>query len=200
MIDVFFVVLLVTTGAIVCWHLIGSDLWDYFAKPWLEARREEKELTSKPKDLAFGVPRTEYNQLSWPAKQIIGLYDSIPVEHRPAVDILSAVKALDEKYEGARAVDGAFTDYYTGVPRWEPAEPRDFRRLSINVSRDRSVRKEYAAITDSLQSIKDAYEDQQYTLKMAGMQVHFDEITKLHALARQEREIITSVTQGIKEL
>lgn len=126
-------------------------------------------------------------KLSWPAKEIMGVYNSIPEAHRPMADLRDALEAMDQSYGGVNKINDSYNDLYDhGMTRyfWNP---RDHRTTPLGHS-------QYVGLYNSLKSVKAAADAQAHEFMMAGISHRLDRVQDIINAARQEKELIEQTT------
>lgn len=138
---------------------------------------------------SFGKPKSKPLRRSWPAKQIIKDFNSLPPEHRPDMDVEAIVESLDKKY-GVHEVNShheVFSGYdyeYT----W-----RVCRRGEV------CMFPEYYDIYDAIQGVKRDLKDREHKLMLNSISHDLENVAELTRRLRQEREIISEVTKQVTD-
>lgn len=144
-------------------------------------------LIGKGRIESFGKPKSKPLRRSWPAKQIIKDFNSLPPEHRPDMDVEAIVESLDKKY-GARRVDSHFEVFngYNYEYTW-----RACRRGEDGMF------PEYYDIYDAIQGVKRDLKDREHQLMLNSISHDLENVAELTRRLRQEREIISEVTKQV---
>lgn len=150
----------------------------------IAAKRAAKALPPKPAKVA----------LSLPAKRLVKLFEELPQENRPSVDIYEALRALDIKEGGIEKVDQHFSDYGRGFT-WNC----DYL-LYPHSYPGGCPHSEYHALKKRLTAIKAelAERERQEELASAAGGIHEYEVL-LQSLT-DEHKAIKSVNQQMREL
>lgn len=126
--------------------------------------------------------------MSWPAKELLSMYNMIPPENRPTSNIKDILVALDIKHGGVDSVDTHFTrNYaYSSETSWNHGPCR------TNVCED------YTSIKDEIRGVLFAVSEQEQALKTAAVQGRLEQAKDLVARLSEESSIIKQTTKELK--
>lgn len=156
----------------------------------------------RPKPV-FGIDKKVYNSLSAPSKELIKLTHSIPADHRPPVNLVDALSALDESCGEIKEINQAFGEYQSFHDEirgfdWYPVDSTLYMTHKTVVRR-KKIRSLYVPIYESLNTIKKALDEQERELKLAGLAPRLADLSIITEHAREEKALIEGVTKSIKE-
>lgn len=138
----------------------------------------------------YGRPRKEVMALSWPAKQTLKVYNEVPAENQPPVDLMTVLRALDKKHGGAEAV----TDRFSYTPYQGTAT------YSWNHGRSGAAYYgDYVKLYNGFTDITAAIAEREHTFAMAGISSHLEEARSLDSVLKEEAKTIREITAKVKE-
>lgn len=138
----------------------------------------------------YGQPRKEVMKLSWPAQQTLVAYHAVPVDNRPAVDIMTVLRALDKKHGGRDKVDAQYrSSNYQGDSyyRWG------------NARSGSAYYNDYFVLHRGFEEVATAIAEREHTFAMAGISSHLEEAKSLQQVLKEERDMIREITSKVKE-
>lgn len=123
------------------------------------------------------------------SNDVLKIYDSLPRTHLPyaRTELEASLRALDRKYKGK------LDDYDCLYIRWWDYNQRfdvDWRYYNENMP-------EYIKLAESLCSIKAAYNKQRRQIELSKIPTEHLDISLLTQRAREESNIINSVTKEL---
>lgn len=138
---------------------------------------------------SFGKPKSKPLRRSWPAKQIIKEFRSLPPENRPDMDVEAIVESLDKKY-GVREVNSHHKVFngYNYEYTWRVCRRGEVIMLP-----------EYYDIYDAIQGVKRDLKDREHKLMLNSIRYDLEKVAELTRMLRQEREIISEVTKQVTD-
>jgi hypothetical protein len=147
------------------------------------------------KNRGYGVSSKVRKQLSWPSKEILKLYNQLPVDSRPDQDIVYMLRALDTKHEVSK-VNTHFYEYGydVGKQTWN-CKCKQFSYRS-NYDED-CFMNEYHEIREGIVGIIAAREAQKHALEVAGVENGLNDADSLIKRLREEKQFIIEVTSEL---
>lgn len=161
----------------------------YFSGYWMITGRRAP-LPPMPKKKKAVVMAAAEEPLSWPAEQVMNVYNSLPEVNRPTADLRDTLEAMDQSYGGVEAINKAYNE-------WNGYSSLGISYTWGRYGYERNARpgsKQYRELLYSLQSIKDALRAQEREFMMAGISHKLDRVAEIMEQAKNEKEIIEETT------
>lgn len=192
-------ILIIIASCLMGWMMSGYML----GQPIVPAPLKKALSKAERPESVFDIDKKVYNSLSVPSKELIKLTHSIPADHRPPVNLVDALSALDESCGEIKEINQAFGEYQSFHNEirgfdWYP-EDSTLYMTNKTVVRRKKIRSLYVPIYESLNTIKKALDEQERELKLAGLAPRLADLTLITEHARNEKNLIEGVTKSIKE-
>ena len=141
-------------------------------------------MRSRPEALRL----TQKAQLSWPSRQLVKEFNSLPEDWRPAgVDILSIVKALDLKH-GRESLDRHFCEWVYGKYGWKTYGDKDHQFCRHRTYH--CIGNDHLALHEEFEDLKVSLAKQEARIRNIAIAGDMDALAALRERMAEYRNII----------
>jgi hypothetical protein len=176
-----------TEEEVINYFIIGGSVLFLIIIGWVVCFGGPKKEVAEPKT-RYGLPTSQFNELSWPAQQVIIAYNSLPADSKTGEDLYPVLKALDLKHgkNNLNVLCGL------GDGAWRNEWPYYVKHLGRG-----GILTEYYNMYKAIEAIKDAKKAQDRALEIAGVQSDLDQVKDITARLRAEAQLIKDVTKDM---
>lgn len=143
----------------------------------------------------YGVGITQVHKLSFPARDLLKTYQSLPKANRPSGDMYKMLLALDTRVT-TKKVNTHFEGRYNYSGEYVLLWDNNCSRYSYK--RSACAFQEYHDMYDAMTGIKNALQEQERAMQIAAARGSLSQVEDFVEALRNEHKIVTEVTKELE--